>query len=164
MADDTLNYPLHVFRFRVDFEEVPASGKGPEKGTAVPLCSGLFSECSGLEATMEPKVIQAGGHNYGAVQRAGPVTFATVILKRGLTASRHLWQWFEFVTAKHAYAYRLRATITLMDAAANPRLVWELERALPVKFKGPDLNAAATEVGIEELHIAHEGLRLRPNR
>ena len=39
-------------------------------------------------------------------------------------------------------------------------LTWVLERALPVKFKAADLNAKGTEVGIEELHLAHEGLRL----
>ena len=33
-----------------------------------------------------------------------------------------------------------------------------LFRALPIKFKTGDLNAKATEVGIEELHVAHEGL------
>jgi hypothetical protein len=29
-----------------------------------------------------------------------------------------------------------------------------------VKFKAADLNARGTEVGIEELHLAHEGLTL----
>jgi hypothetical protein len=31
---------------------------------------------------------------------------------------------------------------------------------LPVKFKAADFNAKGAEVGIEELHLAHEGLRL----
>jgi hypothetical protein len=36
---------------------------------------------------------------------------------------------------------------------------------MPIKFKTADLNAKGTEVGIEELHIAHEGLTLvRPPR
>jgi hypothetical protein len=29
-----------------------------------------------------------------------------------------------------------------------------------VKFKATDLNAKGSEIGIEELHLAHEGLRL----
>ncbi|MDB6151401.1 MAG: phage tail protein, partial [Chthoniobacter sp.] len=33
-----------------------------------------------------------------------------------------------------------------------------LFRALPLKFKCGDLSARATDVGIEELHLAHEGL------
>ena len=50
--------PLHVFRFQVDFDTDPIGGGA---ASAVPLCSGAFSECTGLEATMEPKVIKEGG-------------------------------------------------------------------------------------------------------
>ncbi len=151
MTEERQPDPLHVFRFRVDFQE--SQGK-------VPLCSGQFSECSGLEATMEPHVIKVGGRNFGAVQRAGRVTFGTVILKRGITATQHLWQWFDFVTRSNAYAYRLTATITIQDAAGRPRLTWELTNVLPTKFKVPDLNATAREVGVEELHLVHEGMKL----
>lgn len=31
---------------------------------------------------------------------------------------------------------------------------------MPIKFKAADLNARGTEIGIEELHLAHEGLSL----
>lgn len=148
--------PLHVFRFHVAFSEAPLSGSG---GGDVALCSGAFSECTGLEANMEPVVIDEGGRNYGAAQRAGKVSFATVVLKRGITSTQHLWKWFELV-ARGGYAYRLTATVVLNDYEGNPVLAWELERALPVKFKSADFNASGTEVGVEELHLAHEGLRL----
>lgn len=149
--------PLHVFRFQVDFMRDALQGKA--SNAATPLCSGAFAECSGLEATMEPKVIKSGGANYGAAQRVGPVTFATVILRRGMTTTRDLWKWFELV-AGGAYAFRLSATIAMQNAAGEDKVVWKLDRALPVKFKAADLNAKGTEVGIEELHLAHEGLRL----
>jgi phage tail-like protein len=150
--------PLHVFRFEVTFRRDAVSGN-PNRN-AVALCSGAFSECTGLEATMEPKVIKAGGLNYGPAQRVGPVSFATVILKRGMTTTRDLWNWFQLV-AGGAYAYRLSAEIAMHDNAGNVVLTWALARALPVKFKAADLNARGTEVGIEELHLAHEGLTLR---
>lgn len=148
--------PLHVFRFRVDFEKDPFTG---DDRRAVPVCSGSFSECTGLEATMEPKVIKEGGRNYGVVQRSGPVTFATVVLKRGMTKTRDLYKWFEMV-GKGAYSYRLAATVTMFDTAGKGVLAWRLEKALPLKFKAADLNAKGTEIGIEELHLAHEGLSL----
>jgi phage tail-like protein len=155
MADENALVPLHVFRFRVDFVE--DSLTGPATSKQVSICSGAFSECTGLEATMEPKVIKEGGRNYGASQRAGPVTFATVVLKRGMTTTRHLWKWFELVS-NGAYAYRLAATITLLDGEGKPVLAWKLARCMPVKFKAADMNAKSTEIGIEELHLAHEGL------
>ena len=150
--------PLHVFCFEVTFRRDALSGN-PNR-SPVALCSGAFAECTGLEATMEPKVIKAGGLNYGPAQRVGPVTFATVILKRGMTSTRDLWNWFQLV-AGGAYAYRLSADIAMQDSAGNVVLTWGLARALPVKFKAADLNARGTEIGIEELHLAHEGLTLR---
>ena len=111
---------------------------------------------------MEPKVIREGGRNWGAVQRMGAVSFATVILKRGLTRSDHLWAWFSLV-GEGAYAHRLEVTITQFDASGQGLFSWTLRQALPVKFKAPDLNARAGEVAIEELHLAHEGLaRVEP--
>ncbi|HET6229640.1 MAG TPA: phage tail protein [Longimicrobiaceae bacterium] len=150
-------FPAHVFRFRVDFAEDRFGSD--DAGTPVALCSGAFSEVTGLEATMEPKAIKEGGKNYSVNQRAGPVTFATVVLKRGMTTTRDLWNWWDLV-AGGKYAFRLAATITMLDHQGDRLLAWKLEKALPVKFKAADLNAKGTEVGIEELHLAHEGLRL----
>jgi phage tail-like protein len=149
--------PLHVFRFHVSFKRDAL--RGEPSNTDVPLCSGAFAECTGLEATMEPKVIKAGGLNYGAPQRSGPVTFATVVLRRGMTSTRDLFQWFQLV-AGGGYAFRLSAEIAMQDASGKTVLTWGLKRALPVKFKAADLNARGTEVGVEELHLAHEGLQL----
>lgn len=149
--------PLHVFHFQVDFEEDPLTGEG---GAAVSICSGAFSECTGLEATMEVKVIKEGGRNYGPAQRTGPVTFGTVILKRGMTTTRHAWKWFELVTSGGGYAQRMAATITMFDLSGKGVVAWKLEKAMPVKFKAADLNAKSTELGVEELHLAHEGLTL----
>lgn len=152
--------PLGVFRFHVSFRKQPIKGA---TGAEVPLCEGAFAECTGLEATMEPKVIKVGGANYGAVQRAGPVSFATVVLKRGMTRGRNghqaLWDWFAKV-AGGAYAYRMEVEIEMRNGRDEPALRWALRRAIPVKFKAADLNAKGTEVGIEELHLAHEGLVL----
>lgn len=149
--------PQLVFRFQVTFTESSLSaGAG---SAAVPLCKGAFSEVTGLDATMEPKVIKEGGRNYGPAQRAGPVTFSTVVLKRGVTYSRDLWRWFELVQGG-AYAYRLDVVISVQDVNGREVLAWKLLRALPVKFKMSDLNAARSEVAVEEIHLAHEGLLL----
>lgn len=161
--------PLHVFRFEVRFHEVLIDSDEPLWEVA--LCQGAFAECTGLEATMEPRVIPAGGHNHGAFHRAGPVTYATVILKRGITKNRDLWTWWNLVSGGK-YAYRLKATITLHDTGMTPGTAapesergqpvwsWVLHNCLPVRMKAPDLVATSGEVGIEELHLVHEGLEL----
>jgi phage tail-like protein len=151
------DYPIHLFRFHVEFRR--------EEDDDVKIAHGAFSDCAGLEATMEAKVIKAGGMNYGAYQRAGRVSFATVILKRGITKSRDLWKWFSHVNEQGKFAYKLDVKILVfdevLDVARDPYMTVELFRAMPVKFKAGDLNARATDVGIEELHLAHEGLSIR---
>ena len=156
--DQSALTPLHVFRFHVTFRKDTL--RGEPANDAVPLCQGAFAECTGLEASMEPKVIKAGGANYGPAQRAGPVTFATVVLKRGMTSTRDLWQWFQLV-AGGGYATRLSAEIVMQDTRGEPVVTWGLRRAIPTKFKAADLNARGTDIGIEELHLAHEGLQLK---
>jgi phage tail-like protein len=159
MTDPALADPLHVFRFHVAFQEQRLQGVNQPIAN---LCSGAFSQCSGLEASMEAKVIKEGGRNYGAVQRVGPVSFATVVLKRGITSSRDLWRWFEMTTVQGAYSYRLNATISLRNRDNSEPWRWQLSHALPIKFKSADLDARSSEVGIEELHISHQGLTLLP--
>jgi phage tail-like protein len=151
--------PLHVFRFQVDFKSDTLGSGGP--GGAVEVCTGAFSECTGLEATMEPKAIKEGGANYGVAQRAGAITFATVVLKRGISTNRNLWQIVNAV-GSGLFAPRLQVTITIMDTSSTPVIAWQLDRAMPIKFKFADLNAKGTEVGIEELHLVHEGLSSVP--
>jgi phage tail-like protein len=159
--------PLFTFRFELSFQEAPLPGN--DGGKPGPFLAGAFSECTGLEATMEPKVIKAGGRNHGAIQRVGPVTFATVVLKRGLSHDGRLFKWFERV-ATGDYRHRCTVHIQLKALPEPPGteqtvvLAWRLERALPIKFKAADFNARATDVGIEELHLAHEGLFLETRR
>jgi phage tail-like protein len=148
--------PLIPFRFQVRFRQ---SGAGAAQGNDIDMCQGAFAECTGLEATMEPKVIRSGGVNHGAFQRAGQVTHATVILKRGMTDNRHLWKWFAMVSGGDCAA-RMDVDIDMLDGAGAKVMTWSLARCMPVKFKAADLNARATEVAVEELHLAHEGLTL----
>jgi phage tail-like protein len=170
-------WPLNVYRFRVEFriDDLFAAPAAPP-GSEVKLCSGAFSECTGLDATMEPKVIKEGGLNYGAHQRVGPVTFGTVVLKRGMTRTRDLWKWFSLV-GNGGYSYRLRVDIVMQETSAkvdradykkpltneqtSDVLKVRLYRALPVKFRSADLNASGgSTIAIEELHLAHEGMTM----
>jgi len=149
--------PVGGFRFELAFHE---NALKPAGSAERPLAGGAFAECTGLEATMEPRVIREGGLNYGVHQRAGAVTFATVILRRGITTNRDLWKWFVLTTQRGGYSYRLNLDIRHLDVSGNLIRTWQLLRAMPVKFKSADLNARGTDVAVEELHLVHEGLLL----
>ncbi len=164
--------PLGAYNFHVAFSG-GAFGEGDlgEANDATALIGG-FSEISGLEASMEPRVIRSGGDNYRVHNRIGTVSFGTVMLKRGLVVSRHLWGWWSLFTganhpatdagpANGSWRPTNRYDVTIMLLQDRRAVVgWKLERALPVKFRIGDLNASAGELAIEELHLAHEGLHL----
>lgn len=141
------------FRFKVSLYN-------QDQGSLV--CGGAFSEVSGLEASMEAKAVREGGRNWGEVQLSGQTTFATVVLKRGVTEIADLWAWFDATTRQANYGYRLSGEIDVLDPGDSSKVLlrWKLSNVLPVKFKGPDLSATASAVAIEEVELAHEGLVL----
>lgn len=158
------------FRFRVSFShEFAPAQVGQEQGEArfdLVRCRGEFSEVGGLEMTTTPKTLKEGGRNWGEVQLSTPVSFPNLVLKRGITREVELWQWCRFIYQTGVYAYRADCTIEVKETATGAdgedlvRMRWVARNCLPVKFKGSDLNATATGVAIEELHLAHEGLEL----
>lgn len=166
--------PYGNFAFHVAIEPVQ-SPFAPYDGVNDGLI-GSFSEISGIEAVMEHKVIKVGGRNYGTAMRAGPVTFGTVILKRGIIKTQLLWRWWSMFAGADGAAdgrpvpgNRGNVLIGLIRAvdeddpdSSEPqiRLGWRLRNAMPVKFRVADLNAKGTDVAVEELHLVHEGLEM----
>lgn len=165
------------FAFHVQFID----GERPfaPRGSLGEEILGAFSEVSGLEASMEHKVVRQGGDNYGARMLTGPVTFGTVILKRGIARSQTLWRWWSMFAGADMVndgwpvpANRCDVLIGLLanappsgGAAAGPparrvAMGWKLQNAMPVKFRVGDLNAKGSDVAVEELHLVHEGLHV----
>lgn len=123
------------------------------------VCKATFSDCDGLELTMEAKTIKEGGNNTRLHRLAGPLAFGTLTLKRGMTHTFELWRWFADVTVRP----HLRADGEVVLLAANgttERARFILQRCLPVKLKAPTLNARDGAIAIEELQVAYESLTL----
>ena len=89
-------------------------------------------------------------------------TFSAITLKRGMSAIDDAWQWFDLVTRGANYGLRFAGKIDVFNGnKEQPALTWTLDNVLPLKFKGADLSATATQVAIEEIQIGHEGLHLQ---
>jgi phage tail-like protein len=140
---------------------------GPGAGTA-PLGDGGFAECSGLELEADVKEYQEGGFNDGVVRRVGRVKLKPLVLKRGMIvpnggkyADYSFWDWLTRMVNGTLPVWRCDGHVRVSDPA-NTRVVahWSFTRGLPLKVTGPALNGKTGEIAIEELHIAHEGLRL----
>lgn len=122
--------------------------------------AGGFSECSGLELTLQPEEYKEGGNNGGVLKFASRATWANVTLKRGMTGSTELWDWhFTFIEGR---GKRRDGVIVLLDSTRAPLQAWYFRRGLPVKYSGPQLNATQNSVAIESIEIAHEGIHQVP--
>ncbi|MEV5409801.1 phage tail protein [Thermopolyspora sp. NPDC052614] len=130
-------------------------------GAAEPLCGASFSECDGLEMTLDVKTIREGGNNGVQIRLAGPAGYGQLSLKRGMTSGFDLWEWFESVIRDPG----LRATGEVVMHAADgqaERARFVLTRCVPLKIKAPALNAREGLVAIEEMQLGYESLRIRP--
>jgi phage tail-like protein len=129
-------------------------------GVSPKVCSASFAECDGLEMTMEAKTIREGGNNGKQIRLVGPVGYSQLTLKRGMTATFDLWDWFTAVLSNA----RLRADAEVVLLAADgqtERARFVLSRCLPVKLKAPALNGKDGMVAIEEMQLAYESLTLK---
>ncbi len=117
---------------------------------------GGFSEASGLEMTLKTEDYNEGGNNGGALRFPTRVQWANIVLKKGVGAGTALWDWhYGFVEGK---GKRRDGVIMLLNDLRVPNNIWYFKRGLPVKYTGPQLNAAQNQVAIESIEIAHEGL------
>jgi phage tail-like protein len=147
--------PFTAFRFEVILEL-----QTPVDGLTGTLCDAAFAECDGLEMTMEPKTVESGGVNNRQIHLIGPVKFAQLTLKRGMTSNLQLWQWMA-MTAQGTLA-PASGTVTMWDSDATPVIEFALEGCLPVRMRAPSLNAREGLVAVEELALVYETMSVTP--
>lgn len=161
---------LRAFRFQIRLRKSATAESGSQAQTDRPsgsaLSDGAFQECSGLEVEMDVQEYLEGGRNDGVIKRAGRAKYNAIVLKRGMfyggggAANQDLWRWIQGVVAGERPIARYDGIIQVMSSGENVSATWVFDRGLPMKIRGPELNAKTGEVAIEELHISHEGLRL----
>ncbi len=117
---------------------------------------GGFSECTGLEMSLEVEEYKEGGRNSGPLKFPTRVTWAPIVLKHGMGGGTGLWDWhYDFATGK---GKRKDGIITLLNDLHIPTHIWQFKRGLPAKYTGPSLVAGQSAVAIESIEIVHEGL------
>jgi phage tail-like protein len=116
-----------------------------------------FNDVSGLQAEIEVNEYREGGVNGYMHKRAGPAKYpSNLILKKGITDSQELWSWYCQVL--QGTIQRKSLDVVLMDCAGSEQRRWTFQNAYPVKWAGPDFKAQSSEVAIESMELAHEGL------
>jgi phage tail-like protein len=164
---DTL---MRAFRFQVKLRKstVAAEGGQPpgDDPEGEPLGDGAFQECTGLEVEMDVHELLEGGRNDGVIRQVGRAKYSNIVLKRGMfyddsgAVNRDLWGWLQDVVSGKRPVPRYDGIIEVFGATDDVVATWVFDRGVPAKIRGPELNGKTGEIAIEELTIAHEGLRL----
>lgn len=120
-----------------------------------------FQEVSGLG--MEVQVIEyreGVSPEYSPVKMPGQVKYNNITLKRGIVVGNNeFFEWWN--TMKMNKIERRDITINLLNEEHEPTVVWRIKNAFPVKVLYGDLKAGASEVAIEILEIACEGITVQ---
>ena len=116
-----------------------------------------FLECSGLSS--ETDVIEYREAGDATVRKLPGLTkYGRIVLKRGITTNRDLWDWRQSVVS--GQTQRRNGVIVLLNEVHLPVLRWTFRNGWPAKLEGPALNAHSSDVAIESIEIVHEGLEL----
>ena len=138
------NDPYGQFNFLIEIDGVVAGG---------------FSEVSGLTSDSNIIEYREGSEQQGTVRKLpGLMKYTNIVMKRGYTKDNKLWTWRKKVV--DGKTERTTVSITLMDEARQPAMRWKARECWPSKLEGPGLNGKTSEVAVETLEIAHEGLEL----
>ena len=154
--------PASAFRFALELGFLEIAG---------------FNECTGLQ--LETKVFEyaEGGRNSHMLQFPERGAVGNVTLKRGVVSGAGadaLFAWHQDVMqgvfsaddnpnrrpADADFDIDRQVAIVLQDEAGNEVRRWRLRRPLPVKWIGPDLKAGDSELAMETLELACEGVEL----
>jgi phage tail-like protein len=160
MATSALrNDPLGGFNFCVTLID-NSSVLGTLITAAIGYTVAGFSECTGLDATVEIMDYREGGVNDYVHRFATRATYSNLVLKHGMVAlDDHLWDWhYDWV---QGIGTRKDGLVFLMDDTQTPQKIWRFKSGIPTKWVGPVLNATQSTVAIESLEIAHEGIDLQ---
>lgn len=135
--------PLASFNFIIDIQGIRAG----------------FAEVSGLSTETDIIEYREGDDDITVHKQPGKRKYTNIMFKRGYCEnSVDLWEWRKSVL--EGRTERRSGTITLLNEARKPALVWRFFEAWPNKWAGPAFNAKNNDIAIEEFEIAHEGLEL----
>ena len=136
--------PYHGYHFQVDWG-----------GTRIG-----FAEVSGLDIFVEAVDFREGSSPVDSSRKLpGLMKFNNITLKRAIVANdQEFFAWIN--TKRNNVIERRDVVIKLLDADHAPVVTWQVHNAFPVRYSGPVLKAGDGGVAMEELELAHDGLRV----
>lgn len=141
-------YPLPSFCFKVEINTMVKLDSA---------ASAYFRSVSGLRSETEILPVKEGGVNHTQWQLYNGTKWSNLVLKRGFSGSPEFMQWRDGWISGRS---RERASVTIhqLDSAMNSLVSWSFQRAWPVKWELSEFDASKSEISIETLELAHDGI------
>ncbi|MBD5554527.1 MAG: phage tail protein [Roseburia sp.] len=133
--------PYGKFRYKVEIDGLEAGG---------------FSEASGFDASIDVIEYREGDMVQTPMKLPGLKKYGNITLKQGVADSMVMYEWM--IAGVEGEVERKTITITILDETETATASWQVINAWPTKYTAPDFNATSSEVAIESIEIAHEGM------
>ena len=143
MPHNPRNDPYGAFNFIVEIDGVQVAG---------------FAEVTGLQVETEIIEYRIGSAATTLRKIPGLTKYTNIVLKRGYTESKELWQWVKATV--DGQTERRNGKIIMLDEASETVQQFEFVEGWPSRYEGPHFDAQNSAVAIETLEITHEGLSL----
>lgn len=123
-----------------------------------------FVECTGLKSVSTVFEIEEGGYNGNVHKRPGQSRWENIVLKSATSVSMRLLEWRdEFLQDLYQSREGTSGSVVVYSNAGAELRRFNFVSAWPVGWEGPQLNAGGSELGIETLELAHEGIYIDGN-
>jgi phage tail-like protein len=126
-----------------------------------------FKSVGGLKYESEVVDYKEGGYNVGTKRLVGGAKWGNLVLKRGFMgplpgneSANSLLEWRRMwlIDSAEAKLERADGYITQLNSKLEPVCKWKFHRGWPCKWEISEYDASKSEIVIETLEIAHEGL------
>lgn len=139
----TPSYPHVSFNFLVELDGIVRAA---------------FQEVGGLDSTIDVIEHREGGENITTRKYPGQVKYSNITLKWGMADDTELYAWHRMWVTGDPSAGRKNGSIVLLDRQGQEKARWNFVNAWPAKWTGPAFNAEGSDIAIETLELAHEGV------
>ena len=133
--------PYGKFRYKVEIDGLEAGG---------------FFFVSGFDASIDVIEYREGDMVQTPMKLPGLKKYGNITLKKGVADSMVMYEWM--IAGVEGEVERKTITITILDETETATASWQVINAWPAKYTAPDFSATTSDVAIESLEIAHEGM------
>jgi phage tail-like protein len=134
--------PFRAYHFKLEVEGVIAAH---------------FTQCSGLAVRVNTIAYRAGGEGQVVHQLPGPVDYAPLVCRYGVTDSADLWKWMQ--ASMRGHVARKHLSVLYLDSDGVTELKrYNLYEAWPCEWHAAPLDSLDRQVAIETLAITYESI------